>query len=274
VLRSVARNPLGMVGAALLLVVVLVAILASALSPHPPNQVNFSLPFQTPGTVGYLLGTDDLGRDILSRTMHGIRVSLQVGSLAVVLAVVFGTVLGLLAGYWHAADIVAARLADVTLAFPFLITAVAFTAISGASGTNAAIAIGISQIPVMFRVVRAATLQLRDADFVVSARAMDASSARVLLGHILPNVASPIIVQATVIFPIAVIGEAILSYLGLGNQPPEPSLGTMLADAQSYLSQSPTAALFPGIAIAAICLGFNLLGDALSDAVEPTNGSS
>jgi peptide/nickel transport system permease protein len=257
----------------MLLIVVIVGLLAPVIAPHGPAEVHFDAPFQAPGTVGYLLGTDDLGRDILSRLVYGIQVSLQVGILSVLLAVVVGTPLGLLAGYWKWLDGIISRLTDVTLAFPFLIIAVGLAAISGPSLANAAIALGVAQIPTMIRVVRGETLRIKESDFVMSASTMNASGLRIIFRHVLPNSVSAIIVQATVIMPVAVIGEALLSFLGLGIQPPTASLGIMLSDAQQYVTRSPTAAIFPGIAIAAICLGFNLFGDALRDALDPTNTS-
>ncbi|MBC7725308.1 MAG: ABC transporter permease [Burkholderiaceae bacterium] len=270
---SLRHNPLGLAGGIMLLVVALLAILAPVIAPHGPAEVNFDAPFQAPGTVGYLMGTDDLGRDIFSRMIYGIRVSLQVGLLSVALAVVIGTPLGLLAGYWRWLDGIISRLTDVTLAFPFLIIAVGLAAINGPSLANAALALGIAQIPTMIRVVRGETLRIKETDFVLAARTMDATGLRVIFGHVLPNAGSAIIVQATVIMPVAVIGEALLSFLGLGIQPPTASLGIMLSDAQQYISRSPTAAIFPGITIALICLGFNLFGDALRDALDPTNTS-
>lgn len=273
VLRTVLGNPLGMTGGIMLLVVVLLGVLAPLLSSYGPATVNFDAPFQRPGTVGYLLGTDDLGRDILTRLLYGIRVSLEVGLLSVALAVIIGTPLGLLAGYWRFLDGIISRLTDVTLAFPFLIIAVALAAINGPSLANAAVALGIAQVPTMIRVVRGETLRITSTDFVLGATTMDASGLRIIFSHVLPNAVSAIIVQATVIMPVAVIGEALLSFLGLGIQPPTPSLGIMLSDAQQYISRAPTAAIFPGIAIAVICLGFNLFGDALRDALDPTTTS-
>ncbi|KQR66519.1 ABC transporter permease [Frigoribacterium sp. Leaf172] len=265
------RNRLGLAGGVMLLVVLLLGVLAPLIAPHGPTEVNFAAPFQQPGTVGYLLGTDDLGRDILSRMLHGIRVSLVVGVLSVLLAVVVGTPLGLLAGYWRWLDGVISRVTDVMLAFPFLIIAVALAAISGPSLGNAVIALGIAQIPTMIRVVRGETMRVASTDFVLGARTMDATGLRVIFTHVLPNCVSAIIVQATVIMPVAVIGEALLSFLGLGIQPPTASLGIMLSDAQQYLGRAPFAAVVPGLAIAAICLGFNLFGDALRDALDPTS---
>ncbi|MFD7308976.1 ABC transporter permease [Promicromonospora sp. NPDC059942] len=269
-LLSRLRTPQAITGAAMLAVVVLAGLLAPLLAPHGPAEVHFDAPFQLPGTVGFALGTDDLGRDVLSRMMYGIRASLMVGVVAVGLAVVVGTPLGLAAGYWRLLDAPVSRLTDVTLAFPFLILAVGLAAINGPSLAGAAISLGIAQVPTMVRVVRAETMRLKESPFVLAATAMDASGPRILAQHILPNCLSAIIVQATVIMPAAVLGEAVLSFLGLGIQPPTPSLGIMLSDAQQYLGRAPTAALFPGLAIVAICLGFNLLGDALRDALDPT----
>lgn len=270
-LRSIMSHPMGLIGTVLVGLVVIVAVFAPLIAPYGFAQTNFQAPFQVPGTIGYLFGTDDLGRDILSRLVFGVRASLQVGLLAVALAIVVGVPLGLLAGYFRGLDSVISRLTDVTLAFPFLIIAVGLAAISGPSLANAAIALGISQVPTMIRVVRGETMRLKSADFVKAAIATDASKVRILGMHILPNAASAIIVQATVIIPTAVIGEAMLSFLGLGIQPPAPSLGIMLSDAQQYIFRAPSTALFPGLAILIICLAFNLFGDALRDALDPNS---
>jgi peptide/nickel transport system permease protein len=272
-LRSLRRNPLGLVGAGLLLLVVLVAVLAPVISPYPPTEVHFETPFQRVGTEGFWLGTDDLGRDIMSRVFYGTRASLEVGLLSVALAVVIGVPLGLVSGWWRVLDAFVSRLTDLLLAFPFLILAVGLAAIRGASLTNAALALGIAQVPTMIRVVRAETLRWRGADFVTSAKAMDAGSGWILGRHILPNATSAVIVQATVIMPVAIIGEATLSFLGLGIRPPAPSLGIMLSDAQQYIFRAPAAAIIPGVTIAIICLGFNFFGDALRDALDPTTSS-
>ncbi len=269
VLSGLLHHRLGVAGGGLLLVVVLAALLAPWIAPYPPDEVHFETPFQLPRTVGFALGTDDLGRDILSRILHGTRASLQVGVLAVALAIVVGAPLGLLAGYWRWLDALVSRLTDLLLAFPFLIVAVGLAAINGASLANAAIALGLAQVPTMIRVVRAETLRLKGHEFVLAARTMDASGVRILATHVLPNALSSIIVQATVIMPVAVIGEALLSFLGLGIQPPSSSLGIMLSDAQQYIVRAPYAALFPGLAIVAICLAFNLFGDALRDVLSP-----
>lgn len=268
-LRKLRRNPMGVVGGVLLLIVVVAGVFAPLLAPYTPTEVHFSTPFQQPGTVGFALGTDDLGRDVLSRVLYGIRASLEVGALSVLVAVVVGVPLGLLAGYWRWVDAVVSRLADLMLAFPALILAVGLAAINGGGLANAAIALGIAQVPTMIRVVRAETLRLKESDFVLAAHTMHAGPWRILGQHILPNALSAIIVQATVIMPTAVLGEAILSFLGLGILPPNPSLGIMLSDAQQYLFRTAWPGVFPGIAIGLICLGFNLFGDALRDALDP-----
>jgi len=273
VLRNLLHNPMGVVGSLLLLLVVAVAVFAPVLAPYPPTEVHFDTPFQRVGTQGFWLGTDDLGRDVMSRVFYGTRASLEVGLLSVALAIVLGTPLGLLSGYWDWLDSIVSRLTDLMLAFPFLIIAVGLAAINGASLTNAAIALGIAQIPTMIRVVRAETLRWKSADFVRSARALDASSVRIMGQHLLPNTASAIIVQATVIMPVGIIGEATLSFLGLGITPPDPSLGIMLSDAQQYIFRAPAAAVIPGVVIAVICLAFNFFGDALRDALDPTTSS-
>ena len=268
VLRRLLRDRSGLAGTVLVALVVLAALLAPLIAPHPPTRVHFETPFQVPRTVGFWLGTDDLGRDVLSRILFGLRASLQVAVLAVALSVVVGTPLGLAAGYWRGLDVVVSRLTDVVLAFPFLVLAVGLAAIRGASLGNAALALGVAHVPQVIRVVRAETLRLRGSEYVLAARSMDASGVRILATHVLPNAVPSIVVQATVIVPAVVIGEALLSFLGLGIQPPTPSLGIMLSDAQQYIFRAPTAALFPGLAIVLVCLAFNLFGDALRDALD------
>ncbi|MEJ3654732.1 ABC transporter permease [Actinomycetes bacterium KLBMP 9759] len=268
-LRRLARNPIGVAGFVVLALAVLAALLAPLLAPYPAAQVHFDAQFQIPGTVGYLLGTDDLGRDILSRILFGLQASLQVGVLAVAVALAVGVPLGLAAGYFRALDALISRFTDLMLAFPFLVLAVGLAAVRGASLGNAALAIGISQIPGMIRVVRSETLRLKNLDFVAASVVDGASDVWVLGRHILPNAISAVIVQATVAIPVAIIGEAVLSFLGLGIQPPDPSLGTMLSDAQQYATRAPWAAVAPGLAIMLVALAFNLFGDALRDALDP-----
>lgn len=269
VVRRLSRNPLALVSFAVVLLATLVAVLAPWIAPYAPNQPDFAHPFGPPGTPGHVLGTDDLGRDVLSRIMLGMRASLEVGVLAVLTALVIGVPLGLAAGYFRSADAVISRFTDLLLAFPFLIMAVGLAAIRGPSLGNAALAVGIAQIPGVIRVVRSDTLRLKSLDFVAAAVVDGAGDLWVLGRHILPNATSVILVQATVAIPAAILGEAVLSFLGLGIQPPAPSLGTMLASAQQFAARAPWAAILPGLVIMLLALAFNVFGDALRDALDP-----
>jgi peptide/nickel transport system permease protein len=269
VIRRLRRNPLAVLSFTVLVIATLVALLAPWLAPYAPEQTDFANTFAPPGTPGHLLGTDDLGRDVLSRIILGLRASLEVGLLAVATALLIGVPLGLAAGYFRKADAVISRFTDLLLAFPFLILAVGLAAIRGASLGNAAMAIGIAQIPGVIRVVRSDTLRLKSLDFVSAAVVDGAGDLWVLARHVLPNASSVILVQATVAIPAAILGEAVLSFLGLGIQPPAPSLGTMLATAQQFAARAPWAAILPGLAIMVIALAFNVFGDSLRDALDP-----
>jgi len=269
VARRLRRNPLALASLAVLVVAILAAVLAPWLAPYAPSQTDFSHILAPPGTPGHILGTDDLGRDVLSRIMYGARASLEVGVLAVVVALLVGVPLGLAGGYFGVADALIGRLTDLLLAFPFLIMAVGLAAIRGASLGNAAIAIGVAQVPAVVRVVRSDTLRLKSLDFVAAAVVDGAGDVWVLARHVLPNATSAILVQATVAIPAAILGEAVLSFLGLGIQPPSPSLGTMLASAQQFAAKAPWAAVMPGLTIMLLALAFNVFGDALRDALDP-----
>lgn len=269
VIRRLRRNPLAVVSFSVLVIALLVAALAPWLAPFAPEQTDFANTLAPPGTSGHLLGTDDLGRDVLSRIILGSRASLQVGLLAVATALLVGVPLGLASGYFHSCDALISRLTDLLLAFPFLILAVGLAAIRGASLGNAAVAIGIAQIPGVIRVVRSDTLRLKSLDFVAAAVVDGASDLWVLTRHVLPNATSVILVQATVAIPSAILGEAVLSFLGLGIQPPAPSLGTMLATAQEFAVRAPWAAVLPGVTIMVLALAFNVFGDSLRDALDP-----
>ncbi|GLZ40273.1 ABC transporter permease [Actinokineospora sp. NBRC 105648] len=268
-LRRLRRNPLAVVSFVVLTLAVLVAVLSPWLAPYAPEATDFGRTFTPPGTPGHPLGTDDLGRDVLSRIMLGMRASLTVGVLAVATALVIGVPLGLAAGYFRACDAVISRLADLMLAFPFLILAVGLAAIRGASLANAAVAIGIAQIPGIIRVVRSDTLRLKSLDFVAASVVDGAGDLWILRRHVLPNATSVVLVQATVAIPAAILGEAVLSFLGLGIQPPDPSLGTMLATAQQFAARAPWSAILPGLAIMLLALAFNVFGDSLRDALDP-----
>ena len=269
VIRRLRRNPLAAISFSVLVLATLVAVLAPWLAPYAPEQTDFANTFSPPGTAGHLLGTDDLGRDVLSRIILGSRASLEVGMLAVATALLIGVPLGLASGYVRSFDTVISRFTDLLLSFPFLILAVGLAAIRGASLGNAAVAIGIAQIPGIIRVVRSDTLRLKSLDFVAAAVVDGASDLWVLTRHILPNATSVVLVQATVAIPSAILGEAVLSFLGLGIQPPAPSLGTMLATAQQFAARAPWAAVLPGVTIMVLALAFNVFGDSLRDALDP-----
>lgn len=272
-LRALRRNRLALTGGVIAGVFILVALLAPLIAPYDPSRPDFGNVLAEPGW-SHWLGTDDLGRDQLSRIVYGARASMQVGLVAVVLAFVIGVPLGLVGGYYgKLADGAISRLTDTMLAFPFLVLAVGLAAILGPSLTNATIAIGISQIPAVIRITRAETLRLKHVDYVGAAIANGGGDGTVLFRHILPNATSALIVQATVGIPAAIIGEALLSFLGLGVQPPDPSLGVMLSGAQSFLAPAPWLAVFPGLAIVAATLAFNLLGDGLRDVLDPRGGT-
>jgi len=269
VIRRLRRNPLAVISFSVLVLATFVAVLAPWLAPYAPEQTDFANTFSPPGTAGHLLGTDDLGRDVLSRIILGSRASLEVGMLAVATALLIGVPLGLASGYVQSFDAVISRFTDLLLSFPFLILAVGLAAIRGASLGNAAVAIGIAQIPGIIRVVRSDTLRLKSLDFVAAAVVDGASDLWVLTRHILPNATSVVLVQATVAIPSAILGEAVLSFLGLGIQPPAPSLGTMLATAQQFAARAPWAAVLPGVTIMVLALAFNVFGDSLRDALDP-----
>ncbi|WP_117211730.1 ABC transporter permease [Allorhizocola rhizosphaerae] len=266
--RRILRNPLAMLGLVVVFVATVAALLAEFVAPFPFDQVNFSEPLRPPSGT-HIFGTDSIGRDQLSRAIFGLRASVTVGLLSVALSLAVGVPLGLLAGFYGFLDPLVSRLTDTALAFPFLVLAVGLAAILGPSLSTAVIAIGIAQIPAVVRVMRSETLRLRGMDFVAAAVAGGAGDATVLLRHILPNAVSALIVQATVAIPGAIIGEAVLSFLGLGVRPPTPSLGVMLADAQTFVRDGPWMAVFPGLTIVVLTLALNLLGDGLRDALDP-----
>ena len=264
------RRPLAVVGLAVALAFILVAIFAPWIAPYSPSETDFNATLAPPFTEGHILGTDELGRDMLSRLIWGSRASIQAGVLAAALAMLIAVPIGIVAGYYRGwIDPVIARATDVLLAFPFLILAVGLAAILGPSLTNATIAIGLGAVPGLIRVARGEALGLREEDYVRAAVANGASDFAILGRHVLPNMGSTLIVQGTILIPAAIIGEAVLSFLGLGVQPPTPSWGVMLSDAQSYVSEAPRLAIFPGLAIFFCSLSFNLLGDGLRDVLDP-----
>ncbi len=268
-LRQFARRPAAVFGAAVLLLVLVLALLAPWLAPYDPMATSWSAVRKAP-SAAHWFGTDEVGRDLLSRVIWGARASLAAGLVAVLIAVAVGLPLGMVAGYlggW--VDMLIGRLTDAMLAIPFLILAIALAAFLGPSLSNAMIAIGVTATPIFVRLARGQVLQARAEDWVEAARAVGNPRARILVRHILPNILPPMLVQATLTIASAIIAEASLSFLGLGQQPPAPSWGSMLNTAQRFLTQAPWMALFPGAAIFVTVLAFNLVGDALRDALDP-----
>ena len=267
--RRAARRPPALVGAAVVLFYVLLALGAPWVAPDDPLRTDWGQIRMAP-TWAHPFGTDDLGRDVLSRIVWGARASMQAGVFAVVLAIAVGLPTGLVAGFYRGAfDQIIMRLTDAWLSFPFLILAIGLVTILGPSLTNATVAIGVGATPTYIRLTRGLVLSTREEDFVQGARALGAGDLRVMARHILPNIGSALLVQATVSIPGAIIAEAILSFLGLGVQPPRPSWGTMLNTAQQFLESAPWMAGWPGLAIFSLALSFNLAGDGLRDWLDP-----
>ena len=268
ILRIILRHPLGVVGGTLIVMMVALAALAPLVAPFDP----ISQPARrlTPPGGAYLLGTDEFGRDIISRLTFGARVSLQVGVISVSIALLIGGVLGLTSGYFlGAVDVIVQRIVDIMLAFPSVILIVALSGVLGPSLLTAMIAIGIVYAPNFARVARGSTLAVAQDQYVEAARALGAGAPRIIFLHVLPNISATLIVQTTLAFSTAILAEAALSFLGLGTQPPDPSWGTMLGAGRRYMELAPWVAIYPGLAIMLSVLGFNLLGDALRDALDP-----
>ena len=271
----VRRKPLGAVSAVIILGLVAVAILAPVLAPRDPYQFNLNergLPIRMqPPTAAFPLGTDPLGRDVLSRIIYGARVSLIVGLASVIIGTVLGTGLGLVSGYWEGTlDQVIQRGVDTTMAIPGIVLALAVMSVLGQSLTNIILVIALVIAPGASRVVRGTVLAVKQHTFIDAAQALGASPARIVARHVLPNVFAPILVIATVWLGNAIVIEAALSFLGLGTPPPTPTWGAMLSgEGRRNLETAPYLAIFPGLAISIVVLAFNMLGDALRDLLDP-----
>jgi peptide/nickel transport system permease protein len=262
------RRPGAMIGAAIIVFFIVLAVFAPAIAPFDPDAI--SRDRRAAPSMEHWFGTDELGRDVLSRVIFGAQVSLRVGLIAVSIAVVVGSLLGLVAAYaggWL--DSLIMRIMDVMLAFPGILLAIAIVAVLGPSLTNAMIAIGIEAIPIYTRTARASTLSVKELEYVTGARAAGATNGTIVLRHILPNITSPIIVLATIGVAGAILTASGLSYLGLGAQPPTAEWGAMLSSARSYLRESWWMATFPGLAIMMVVLSLNLFGDGLRDILDP-----
>ena len=266
-------NRLAVVGLVVLAIMVLAAVLADVVIRYPINEPNVANRFAPP-SADHWFGTDDLGRDVYSRVVMGARVSLQVGAVSVSISLVAGTLLGLIAGYrggWL--DTVTMRAVDVAFAFPAVLLAIALVAVFGPSLRNTMIAIGIVFTPIFARVVRGSVLSVREELYVRAVRSLGAGDMRIVLRHVLPNVAAPVIVQTSLSLAFAILLEAALSYVGAGVQRPTPAWGLLLADAQRFMAQGWWLSVFPGLAIFVTVMAFNLVGDGLRDALDPKQRS-
>ena len=267
--RRLRRTRLALVGLFLVLLVVLCAVLAPVISPYDPTRQRLIEALQGP-SVAHPFGTDENGRDVLSRVLYGARVSLLAGIFSVAIALVCGVVSGLVSGYFSGrVDNVIMRFMDALLAFPTLVLALAITATLGPGLRNAMIAIGVIYTPIFARLTRGQVLSVREREFIEAARTIGAGNSRIMLRHVLPNVTAPIIVQASLSVAFAILAEATLSFLGLGVQPPEPSWGSMVSRGKDYLDQAPWLSFGPGGAILLAVMGFNFVGDAIRDALDP-----
>lgn len=267
--RRLLKNRIGLMGIVFIGILVLIAVFAPLIAPYDPVEQNIIMRYKAPSSE-HLLGTDEMGRDILSRIIYGSRISLQVGLLSIGLALVIGVFLGIISGYYGGIwDMIIMRIMDVMLAFPSILLAIAIVAILGPQLRNAMLAIGIINIPRFARIIRSSALSIKESEYIAAAKMMGASDVRIIFYHLLPNAMAPLIIQTTLSIATAILEAAALSFLGLGAQPPTPEWGAMLSDARSSLQKAPWVATFPGLAIIFGVLGFNLLGDGLRDALDP-----
>lgn len=268
-LRDLSRRRTAQLGGGIVLLLVAVAVLAPLVAPFDPYAINVSDRLQPPGTT-YFFGTDDLGRDMFSRIVYGARTTIQTGVTVILIASTLGTLIGLTSGYYGGSvDLLLMRVIDVGLAFPYILLALAIVATIGPSLRNALIAIGLAYVPGWARFVRGSVLSVKESEYVTAAQSLGSSDRRIMLRHILPNVLPSIIVLASLDFPGAVLSTAALSFVGLGAQPPAAEWGYLLTGARSYIRTAPWLVNFPGLAIFVTVLGFNLLGNALRDALDP-----
>ena len=267
--RRLVRRKSAVLGLMIIVVLVLAALLAPLIAPYDPSQQSWTA-IRKPPSAQHWFGTDESGRDLFSRVIYGARASLLAGVVSISIALTFGVPIGLLAGYggrWI--DTLIGRITDAMLAVPFLILAIALAAFLGPSLQNAMIAIGVTATPIFIRLTRGQVMSVKVEDYVEAARAVGNPPVRIALRHILPNILPALIVQASISIATAIIAEASLSFLGLGQQPPAPSWGSMLNTAQRFLTNAPWMAVWPGLAIFLAVLSFNILGDGLRDALDP-----
>lgn len=266
--RRLLANRSFVIGAALVGAVVMLACLAGVIAPFDPLKGNFRQRMLPPG-VEHWMGTDHFGRDILSRVLFGARVSLQIGFMVTLIVAVAGVFIGALAGYFRKLDGPIMRLMDAFMAFPSIILAIAISAVLGASVLNVILALSIAATPHTARIVRASVLVVREMEYVEAARALGASHARILLRHVLTNAMAPLVVRMTYVFAVAILVEAVLSFIGVGPPPPIPTFGGIIANGRDFIVTAPWITIAPGIAILISVLGLNLLGDGLRDVLDP-----
>lgn len=267
--RSFRRSKTAVVGMVIIVFFILLALFGPFIAKEGLNNQLAADRLQPP-SAEYWLGTDDFGRDILSRIIHGARISLSVGFLSVIVSVVVGSLLGIIAGYYGRwIDTIISRIFDIMLAFPSILLAIAIVSVLGPGLENALIAIAIINVPNFGRLIRSKVLSIKEDEYITAAKAVGMKNARILFSHILPNSMAPVIVQGTLAVATAILEAAALGFLGLGAQAPQPEWGKMLADSKSYLQSAPWTMIFPGLSIMLTVLGFNLMGDGLRDALDP-----
>lgn len=267
--RSFKKSKVSLVGAGIVIFFILLAVIGPFIAPQGINEQDLTKRLLAP-SADHWFGTDDFGRDIFSRIIHGARISLWVGFFSVILSVIIGSLLGIIAGYYGKwIDTIISRIFDIMLAFPSMLLAIAVVSVLGPSLQNALIAIAIINVPNFGRLIRSKVLSVKEEEYIVAAKAIGMRDARILFSHILPNSITPIIVQGTLAIATAIIEAAALGFLGLGAQAPAPEWGKMLADARKFLLNAPWTMIFPGLAIMLTVLGFNLMGDGLRDALDP-----
>lgn len=267
--KQLRKSKLATVGFFIITMFIIIGFIAPMLTPYGFDEQNLAKRLQPPSNEHWF-GTDDLGRDILTRIAYGARISLQVGFFAVSGAFIVGTFLGLLSGYFGGwLDMIISRVFDILLAFPSILLAIAIVAIIGASLQNALIAIAIINVPIFGRLVRSKVISLREEEYIMAAKAQGMKNGRIIFHHIFPNSVAPIIVQATLGFGTAILEAAALGFLGLGAQPPLPEWGKMLADSRDFIQLAPWTMIVPGVSIMLVVLGFNLIGDGLRDVLDP-----
>ncbi|MFZ5677167.1 MAG: ABC transporter permease [Pseudomonadota bacterium] len=267
-LKRLLGNRAFVIGGSLFLIVLVLAVFADQIAPYKPNANNFRARLEAP-SAAHWFGTDHFGRDILSRAIHGGRLSLFIGLSVVLFTGVFGTLIGAASGYFRRLDNILMRIMDALMAFPAILLAITVAATLGASVPNVILALGIATTPHTARIVRASVLVVREMEFVEAARALGASHLRILFRHILANAMAPLIVRLTYVFASAILAEALLSYIGVGPPPPAATFGGIIANGRDFMVEAPWVTLFPGIIILIVVLGLNLLGDGLRDVLDP-----